>query len=55
MSKGKRGFASMSVAKRTAIARNGGVQAHKLGRAHTFTSDEARDAGRLGGKAGKRK
>jgi general stress protein YciG len=54
MSKSKRGFASMSLAKRTAIAKNGGVKAHELGRAHQFTSDEARAAGRKGGKAKKK-
>jgi len=43
----------MSIAKRTEIAKSGGVQAHKLGRAHTFSSDEAAAAGRKGGLAGK--
>lgn len=43
----KRGFASMDQAK---IARSGGIRAHKLGRAHTWTIEEARVAGKKGGK-----
>lgn len=54
MSKSKRGFASMSLAKRTAIAKAGGVRAHQLGRAHQFTKEEAAAAGRKGGKAKKK-
>jgi len=46
----KRGFASMDRAKRAKIARSGGVAAHKLGRAHTYTSEEARAAGKIGGR-----
>ena len=46
----KRGFASMSQAKRTAIASKGGIAAHKQGRAHTYTHEEAVAAGRQGGK-----
>ncbi len=53
MSKSKRGFASMSLAKRTAIAKSGGVKAHQLGKAHQFTREEAIQAGRKGGKARK--
>lgn len=44
-----RGFAAMSQEKRSAIAREGGQAAHRLGTAHQFTSDEARNAGRKGG------
>jgi general stress protein YciG len=33
------------------IASKGGKAAHALGRAHKFTADEARDAGRKGGQA----
>lgn len=40
----KRGFAGMSVEKRTAIAAKGGRRAQALGRAHKFTSEEAMDA-----------
>jgi len=46
----KRGFASMDKAKQRLIAGKGGVAAHKKGTAHTFTSEEARIAGRKGGK-----
>ena len=46
----KRGFASMDKAKRTKIAKSGGVMAHKLRRAHTWTKEEAKDAGRKGGR-----
>lgn len=47
----KRGFAAMSLAKQKEIASLGGKAAHAAGRAHEFTSDEARAAGRKGGKA----
>jgi hypothetical protein len=50
MSKSKRGFASMSQEKRTKIAQSGGVMAHKLGKAHTWSTEEARAAGKKGGK-----
>jgi general stress protein YciG len=33
------------------LARRGGVAAHRAGKAHEFTSDEARVAGRKGGLA----
>jgi general stress protein YciG len=39
----------MDPAKQREIARKGGKAAHAMGRAHTFTPDEARDAGRKGG------
>jgi uncharacterized protein len=54
MSKGKRGFASMTLARRTAIAKAGGVRAHQLGKAHQFTRAEAIAAGKKGGKAKKK-
>src|SRR5262245_13078838 len=47
--KSRRGFASMSPEKRREIARLGGKAAHQKGRAHQFTSTEAREAGRKGG------
>lgn len=47
--KKKGGFASMSAAEQRAIARMGGVAAHAQGRAHEFSKDEARVAGRKGG------
>jgi general stress protein YciG len=34
-----------------AIARRGGVAVHARGTAHRFTHDEAREAGRKGGRA----
>ena len=45
------GFATMTAEKRRAIASIGGKTAHALGKAHKFTSDEARLAGSIGGKA----
>jgi general stress protein YciG len=44
-----RGFASMAAERQREIARKGGKAAHAQGRAHEFTADEARAAGRLGG------
>lgn len=46
-----RGFAVMDKDRQRAIASAGGRAAHKLGKAHTFTTEEAREAGRKGGKA----
>ncbi len=47
----KRGFAAMGSQKQREIARRGGQTAHKKGTAHEFTPEEARIAGRRGGKA----
>ncbi len=47
----RRGFASMSRDKQQAIARKGGQTAHQRGKAHEFTSEEARAAGRKGGQS----
>jgi general stress protein YciG len=47
--KGKRGFASMDVARQREIASKGGKAAHAQGHAHEFTVVEARLAGRKGG------
>ncbi|MGH7295981.1 MAG: KGG domain-containing protein [Polyangiaceae bacterium] len=47
--KSNRGFASMNLNKQREIASKGGKAAHAQGRAHEFTSDEARSAGRKGG------
>ena len=44
-----RGFASMDTHRQREIARKGGRAAHEKGKAHEFTSDEARAAGRKGG------
>ena len=46
-----RGFASMDRSKQREIASKGGKAAHAQGRAHEFTTDEARAAGRKGGEA----
>ena len=46
-----RGFARMSTDEVRALARKGGMNAHKVGRAHVFTHDEAVAAGRKGGLA----
>lgn len=45
-----RGFASMDKAKQQAIASLGGKRAHAKGTAHEWTSEEAREAGRRGGR-----
>jgi general stress protein YciG len=48
-SKSNRGFASMDTSKQREIASKGGKAAHAQGRAHEFSADEARTAGRKGG------
>jgi len=50
-----RGFASMDKSKRHLIAVKGGIAAHKKGTAHTWTSEEAREAGKIGGRVTKKK
>ncbi len=47
--KSRRGFASMDMSKQREIASKGGKAAHAQGRAHEFTTEEARTAGRKGG------
>jgi uncharacterized protein len=49
--KSSRGFASMATSKQREIASKGGKAAHAQGRAHEFTAEEARSAGRKGGEA----
>jgi general stress protein YciG len=44
-----RGFASMDQEERKRIASKGGKAAHRLGRAHKYTPEQAREAGRKGG------
>lgn len=44
-----RGFAAMSPERQKQIASEGGRAAHRLGVAHEWNSDEARQAGRKGG------
>lgn len=46
-----RGFAAMTKEQQREIARKGGIAAHKKGTAHEWNSEEARAAGRKGGKA----
>src|SRR5687768_7007600 len=46
-----RGFAAMDEERQRAIASEGGRAAHEQGRAHEFTPEEAREAGRKGGQA----
>ena len=50
-----RGFASMDPEKQRQIASKGGRAAHTHGTAHEWTSKEARDAGRKGGAASRRR
>jgi general stress protein YciG len=47
--KSNRGCASMDTSKQREIASKGGKAAHAQGRAHEFSADEARTAGRKGG------
>jgi general stress protein YciG len=47
---GKRGFAAMDKDAQRAIASRGGRAAHARGTAHEFTSEEAAEAGRKGGR-----
>ncbi|WP_206859128.1 KGG domain-containing protein [Lysobacter changpingensis] len=49
--KSERGFASMDAGRQREIASKGGKAAHESGRAHEFSSAEARIAGRKGGEA----
>lgn len=44
-----RGFAAMSPERRREICAKGGKAAHAQGKAHKFTSEEARAAGSIGG------
>jgi general stress protein YciG len=46
-----RGFASMTAAKVSEIAKKGGLSAHAAGTAHKFTPEEASLAGKRGGNA----
>ncbi len=48
-----RGFAAISVERRKEIAAMGGRKAHQNGRAHKFTSEEAKAAHALRGKGKK--
>lgn len=48
--KKKQGFATIPKEKVRELAREGGRSAHRAGTAHQFTSEEARAAGRKGGR-----
>lgn len=50
----KRGFASMKLSRLKKVSAKGGKQAHHLGKAHTFTTEEAKKWGAKGGKASKK-
>jgi general stress protein YciG len=52
---GRRGFAAMPAERRRELASIGGKAAHALGRAHEFTAEEAREAGRKGGRVSRRR
>lgn len=49
--KQRRGFAVMDPDLVKRLAKKGGKAAHAIGKAHEFTSEEAREAGRKGGAA----
>jgi uncharacterized protein len=49
--KKRRGFAGMPAEKQRTIASKGGKAAHAKGTAHKFTPEEAKRAGRKGGRA----
>lgn len=49
MTSPKRGFAGMTAEKQKEIASMGGKAAHAQGKAHKYSSEEARLAGRKGG------
>jgi general stress protein YciG len=55
MAKEDRGFASMDPDKQREVASKGGRAAHVKGTAHEWTSEEAREAGRKGGLASRRR
>jgi general stress protein YciG len=50
-----RGLAALSPERRREISAKGGKAAHAQGKAHRFTSQEAKSAGQRGGKASSRK
>ena len=52
--KKKQGFAVIDPERQREIASMGGKQAHKNGTAHKFTPEEARIAGRKGGRGRRR-
>ena len=54
--KGKgRGLASVSPERRSEIGRLGGIEVHRRGTGHRWTSEEAREAGKKGGAISRKK
>jgi uncharacterized protein len=53
--KRRQGFASMDPEKLRQISRKGGHTAQERGSAHRWTTEEARNAGRKGGRASRRR
>lgn len=53
--KSNRGFAAMDPDKQRLIAREGGRAAHRLGTAHKWDREEAREAGRKGGQSSRKR
>jgi len=51
MTKQRKGLAALDIDTRKRIASIGGMFAHDIGKAHEYTSDEARTAGKKGGAA----
>lgn len=51
MDNSNKGFGSMDSKKKSDIARKGGKASHEKGTAHEFNSEEAKKAGKKGGKA----
>jgi general stress protein YciG len=49
--KARRGFAAMSPERQRQIAQQGGRAAHQQGVAHQWSREEAKEAGRKGGRA----
>ncbi len=50
LSKSRRGFAGWDPEKLRDVSRQGGRAAHQAGKTHQYTPDEARQAGRKGGR-----
>ena len=50
-----RGFAALTPDQRRALGSKGGRTAHERGTAHKWTAEEAREAGRKGGSAPRRR
>lgn len=52
--KSRRGFAAMSPEQQRRIASEGGRASHESGKGHRFSTEEARAAGKKGGKISRR-